>query len=188
MNFGKAVEYRNVIDAIDLRLSPSLPMVACFGNEEFAGIRNDILRLTEGRVTFLDDESITFDHGSSKLGIVGTHVPFSGPDSPDDVDSSDIRKSFENRAKRLSELLQDVARNVDDTILLMHYSPLSENTEDKHVDSLSWWISRATDSVQPDLIIHGHVHHPRRRSAVVGQTRVLNVAFPARRSVTEIIL
>lgn len=188
VNFGKASEYSNVIGAIDLQLDPSIPIIACFGNEEFAGIRNDILESTRDRVTFLDDEAITFNHGRSKLGIVGTHAPFQSPGGSTDVDSADIRKAFESRAKRLSRILKDVARKVDDTVLLMHYSPLSENVEGLDVDSFSWWISQATESVQPDLIIHGHVHNPTRTSGTIGQTRVFNVAFPAREKVTEIIL
>lgn len=188
VNFGKAAEYRNVTKAIDLQLDPSLPIVACFGNEEFAGIRNDILQLTDDRVTFLDDEAMIFDHGRSKLGIVGTHAPFQSRGDSDDLDSTDIRKAFESRAKRLSRILKEVARKVDDTILLMHYNPLSENLEESEGDSFSWWISKATESVQPDLIIHGHVHNPMRIDARIGKTRVFNVAFPARREVTQIIL
>ncbi|MFX0045518.1 MAG: metallophosphoesterase [Candidatus Hermodarchaeota archaeon] len=188
VNFGKAAEYRNVIDAIDLHLNPDLPIVACFGNEEFAGIRNDILESTANRVTFLDNESITFDYGDSKLGVVGTHAPFENPSGSNNLGSSDIRRAFESRAKRLSRILQDTARKVDDIILLMHYSPLSENKIGTDYDSFSWWISQATESVQPDLIFHGHVHNPVKRSATIGETRVLNVAFPAKEEVTEINL
>ena len=188
VNFGKAAEYGNVIDAIDLQLNPSLPIIACLGNEEFAGIRNDILGITEDRVMFLDDVATTFSHEGSKLGIVGTHAPFRSPTSSGDVDSSDIRKAFESRAKRLSKILKDVAGKVDHTILLMHYSPLSESVEGTDADSFSWWISQATESVPPDLIIHGHVHSPMKTSVMIGQTRILNVAFPARGELTQITL
>jgi Icc-related predicted phosphoesterase len=188
VNFGKAAEYQNVIDAIDLQLDANLPIIACFGNEEFAGVRNDILGTTEDRVMFLDDEATTFSHEGPKLGIVGTHAPVPRPVGSDDLDSSDIRRTFESRAKRLSKILIDLAGEVDHTLLLMHYNPLSENTDGTEADSFSWWISQVTHSVQPDLIIHGHVHNPTRANVIVGKTGVLNVAFPARGEVTQITL
>lgn len=188
VNFGRAAEYRKVLGAIDSELNSSIPIVACFGNEEFAAIRNDILGITKDRVTFLDDESVTFNHGHSRLGIVGTHASFQGYREIDDADSADIRKALKSRARRLSKILKDVARKVDNIILLMHYNPLLENVNESAADSFSWWISQATESIQPDLVIHGHVHNPMKTNARIGRTRVFNVAFPARGEVTQIIL
>ncbi|MHA2379014.1 MAG: metallophosphoesterase family protein [Candidatus Thorarchaeota archaeon] len=186
VNFGKALEYSNVIGAINSRLGTTLPIVACFGNEEFTGVRNDILELTKPRVTFLDDEAITINHGGFRLGIVGTHAPFDSREDSKSGNDSDMRRAFERRARRLSRLLKDLVLKVDRTILLMHYSPLSKTKEEPNVNSFSWWISEATEDVQPDLVIHGHVHSPIRHSVIIGQTRTINVAFPARRKVTEI--
>ncbi len=188
VNFGNALEYCSVLSAIDLELDSSLPIFACFGNEEFAETRDDILELTRDRVTFLDDKAITFKDAPSKLGIVGTHAPYQSSREHNVVDSSNIRNAFESRARRLSKILNDVSHKVDKTILLMHYNPLSENTEKSEADSFSWWVSQVTESVQPDLIIHGHVHNPEKANAKIGQTRVFNVAFPARREVTQITL
>jgi Icc-related predicted phosphoesterase len=63
-----------------------------------------------------------------------------------------------------------------------------ESEASENADSFSWWISRAINEVQPDLVIHGHVHHSERLEVIIGKTRVINVAFPATKKITEILL
>jgi Icc-related predicted phosphoesterase len=188
VNFGRAVEYRNIINAIDSILGNDVPVMACFGNEEFRESRNDILELTQDRIRFLDGESFTIKIGEVAVGIVGAPAPTDIIDASKSFDHQDIRNIFESRANHLSIMVEDVSSKVDRTVLLMHYSPLSERANEVDESEYSWWISKAVKEAHPDLVIHGHAHGSKHVLTKIGETRIFNVAFPASRKVTEIIL
>ncbi|MHA2234304.1 MAG: metallophosphoesterase family protein, partial [Candidatus Thorarchaeota archaeon] len=76
-----------------------------------------------------------------------------------------------------------VSRVSDSTLLLLHYSPLDEKQQ-----SLSWWVSKAIEGVNPRLIVHGHIHNSRKNKLVIGTTTVYNVALPSVGSISELIL
>jgi Icc-related predicted phosphoesterase len=177
VNRGKADEYPLVVDAIE-RLHGEVPIVACFGNEEYTESRDEIISLVGNRVIFLDGSTTTLKVAGHKLGIVGTSVILDCS-----LDISEIRAFFENRADRVSHLLRDARKSSDKLVLLMHYSPLEENTQ-----SFSWWVNRAVDEIRPTLIVHGHIHDSEEKKVVIGPTSVYNVALPAVGSITELTL
>jgi Icc-related predicted phosphoesterase len=188
VNFGRAAEYQNIINTIDSILGVEVPVVACFGNEEFLESRNSILELTQTRISFLDGGSIIIKNGELEIGIVGAPAPTDVIDASRGLNHQDIRGIFETRARLLSSLVKDVASKADQTVLLMHYSPLSERPNDKNVSEYSWWISKIIKEVQPNLVIHGHIHGSKMLRTSIGRTRIFNVAFPASNTVTEIVL
>ncbi|MFW9768645.1 MAG: metallophosphoesterase [Candidatus Thorarchaeota archaeon] len=177
INRGSVEEYPIVVDAID-RFFGEIPIVACFGNEEYAESRDEITSLVGNRVHFLDASTATLNLAGNRLGIVGASALL---ESSDDI--SDIRTFFENRANRITKLLRQVHRESRNVILLMHYSPLEE---DNH--SFSWWVARAIKNVEPNIIVHGHVHSPFELELLIGSTTVHNVALPAVGSITELFL
>ena len=177
VNRGKADEYPLVVNAIERSLG-SIPIVACFGNEEYTDSRDEIVSLVGNRVSFLDESTTTLTIAGSKIRIVGASVILDRS-----LDISDIRTLFEERADRVSRLLRDARTDSSDVILLMHYSPLEEKQS-----SFSWWVSRAIEDVKPTLIIHGHIHDSKEKKVVIGSTSVYNVALPAVGSITELTL
>jgi len=186
INRGAINEYHRVVAAID-RIHGSIPIIACFGNEEYNESRGEIIALMKDRVTFLDESKISLSLADSKIGIVGASVLLEkSASSPEGTRSphDDIRPAFEKRALRISQHLQMLENSSDHTILLLHYSPLLESAP----HSYSWWVSRALEIVQPSLIIHGHVHVSTNLEVVIGSTRVYNVALPAVGSITELTL
>lgn len=58
VNRGKADEYPRVVDAIE-RIHGEVPIIACFGNEEYLESRDEIIALTGNRVIFLDESTTT---------------------------------------------------------------------------------------------------------------------------------
>jgi Icc-related predicted phosphoesterase len=186
VNFGRAIEYQNVIEAIDSSIGTDIPIVACFGNEEHRERREVILSIVGARVNFLDEQNSIIEVNEKRIGIVGAAFPFSSRDRHD-IRTEGIQDIFESRVAKLSQLLDEVTEKSNYTILLLHYSPLVENSNDD-MDSFSWWISEAIKESQPNLVIHGHVHNPKKRRVVVGDTLVINVAFPDYDKITEIIL
>ncbi len=114
INRGSANEYHRVVAAID-RFHGAIPIIACFGNEEYNESRREIIALMEDRVTFLDESKISLSLAGSKIGIVGASVLLERTSSPHD----DIRPAFEKRALRISQHLQMLEKNSDHTILLL---------------------------------------------------------------------
>jgi Icc-related predicted phosphoesterase len=188
VNFGRASQYSNIIQAIDSSKFKEVPIVACFGNEEFEGARQEILSLTDGRIMFLDGASTVLEIAGSKIGIVGATAPVDIRGERKGLSKLGFREIYESRAEHLGNLVRDAASDVDNSILLMHYSPLSERMNDNDINVYSWWISKTIEDVQPDIVIHGHLHRSERLETTIGETRIINAAFPAVGKITEIAL
>ena len=188
VNFGRATQYLNIVQAIDSSKIKDVPIIACFGNEEFEDSRQEILNLTEGRIMFLDGESTVLKIAGSKIGIVGATAPVDIRGERKGLNKMGLREIYESRAEHFGNLVRRTLADVDYTILLMHYSPLSERTNDNDISEYSWWMSKTIEDVQPDIVIHGHLHRSDRLETAIGKTRIINVAFPAVGKVTEIDL
>ena len=181
VSYGQYLEYNNVIEAITSELGNDIQIVACFGNEEHGEVRQDILSLVENRIVFLDESITKIQLNDSTLGIVGTSTLVSNHEASE---TKDIEEVFEMRAEYLSKLLCQAAESSTHSILLMHYNPIDE----KDSSSFSWWISRAFEEIQPDFIVHGHIHNPVNYEVTIGRTSIINVAFPARGKITELVI
>jgi Icc-related predicted phosphoesterase len=177
INRGKADKYINVLDTLESQFGSDIPIVACFGNEDPLDLRDELLSMTKDRLTFLDEKSLTLNLSDSRITIVGMSTV-----SIDLRDPQTIQTIFEERARQLSQLLQDASRSSDYVILLMHFSPLLETNPAE----FSWWVSRAIENSAPNLIIHGHIHTSTRYIVEIGATTIRNVALPAIGSITEL--
>ncbi|TFH10010.1 MAG: metallophosphoesterase [Candidatus Thorarchaeota archaeon] len=182
VNRGKIDEYPVVLDAID-SVHRQVPIVACFGNEDYNEINpcSQVPELVESRVTFLDESTQSFSLRGSTLGVVGVSII---NEKAQDIPT--IRGIFEERARRLSELLQELVVVSDYTIILSHFSPLEESQSEK--PAFSWWFGKIVKDARPSLIIHGHIHNSTTNRVMVESTPVYNVALPAVGSITEIVL
>jgi predicted phosphohydrolase len=158
-----------------------VPIIACFGNEEYIHTRSEITSLIGDRVSFVDESTTVKLISGSSIGVVGASTLIDKS-----VDLSEIRMIFENRAEKISQLLQEVAKDSDHTILLLHYSPLLERHTDP--ESFSWWVSKAVGTTKLSLVIHGHLHDSPKHKVMIGATPVFNVALPAVGSITELTL
>ena len=158
--------------------------MACYGNEDPVELQDELQVLTKGRITFLDEKSITLNLSGSKVAIIGMSAASMEPSEPQGDMVSDIQSVFEERASHLSRLLEDAVMSSDYVVLLMHYCPLLESTSDE----FSWWMSRALETSPPNLIVHGHIHNSTRNKIEIGATTILNVALPAIGSITELSL
>ncbi|MFW9802259.1 MAG: metallophosphoesterase [Candidatus Thorarchaeota archaeon] len=188
VNFGRASQYLNIIQAIDSSEARDVPVIACFGNEEFEAARKEILSLTEGRILFLDGESTSLEIAGSRIGVIGATAPVDIRGGRKRLNKMGLREFYESRAESLANKVKETAAEVDCTILLMHYSPLSERVNDNDISEYSWWMSKIIEDVQPDIVIHGHLHMSDRLETKIGKTRIVNVAFPAVGKITEIVL
>jgi Icc-related predicted phosphoesterase len=189
---GQVTEYIHVLDIVEQQLGTDFPIIACFGNEEYNEVRDDIIDLTEERMLFLDEKSTILELKGLEYGIVGTQGSLDKATTWQRRNIPSWKGVFERRAKRAAALLKKMEDEVDRTILLMHYSPCLETCEGEEDKAFSWLGSRKFYRVilehQPDLVVHGHVHNSTRHAVQIGPTLVRNVAFPAVGAVTEIVL
>lgn len=179
---GKVDEYIKVLDKIDSVLGSGFPIVACFGNEDPVDISDEIQFNTKDRLVFLDDSSITLSLASSKIVVVGISAVSAELYEAQSKDFEELRSFFEDRSSQLSSLLQDASKTSELIVLLMHFSPLLENSP----SDFSWWISQAFQEAPPTLIVHGHVHDAIRTELKIESTIIRNVALPATHIVTEL--
>jgi predicted MPP superfamily phosphohydrolase len=184
VNRGNAREYINVLNAVESQLSSDFPILACLGNEDPLDSRDELYHLTRGRLTFLNERSITLTLSGSRIAVVGVSAVssefFQTQLNPD----VEMRTIFEERALQISRLLQDASSSSDYVILLMHFNPLL----DDNPTEFSWWISKAVATALPNLIIHGHIHNATRIKVEIGPTTIRNVALPLLGSITELLL
>jgi len=189
---GKADEYNTILDLIENQYSSNIPIIGCFGNEEYNEVRKEIIGLTGPRMVFLDEKSTIIESKDLQIGIVGTQGSLDKATNWQRRNIPSIKGVFERRAKRAASLLKKLDTKVDKRILLMHYSPCLETCEGEDLRAFSWLGSRKFYQVildqAPDLVIHGHVHNSVNHKAMIGQTLVYNVSLPAVRNITEISL
>lgn len=190
INRGKVDEFPRLIDLIYQILGDGFPIIACFGNEEYAESRKELLSSSGHRVIFLDEKSVIRKIDGMQVGIVGTQGSLDRPTNWQKRTIPNIRRLYIQRAQRAALLLNELRDKVDLRILLMHYSPCLETCEGEDTRTFGWLGSRKFYTVimehQPELVIHGHVHGSIKHRAQLGRTRVYNVSFPAVGSLTEI--
>jgi Icc-related predicted phosphoesterase len=192
INRGAAKEFPRILDVIEDKIGCGFPIISCFGNEEYSEIRSDLISRLRDRITFLDEKSITLEVDGTILGIVGTQGSLDKPTDWQRINVPNVKRVFERRAERAEALLRKTLPSVDYTILLMHYSPCTETCVGEGNRSFAWLGSRKfytlISNLQPDLVIHGHVHNSTTHNASIGTTVVRNVALPAVGSITQLQL
>ncbi|TFG31841.1 metallophosphoesterase [Candidatus Thorarchaeota archaeon] len=182
VNRGKIDEYPVVIDTID-STHGKIPIAACFGNEDYNELypESRVRDLVGNRVVFLDNSTQLFSIRGSTLGVIGISII---NEKVKDIPS--IRVVFEERARMLSELLQELAAVSDNTIILSHFRPVEDTLSGQ--SAFSWWFGEIVKVTKPSLIVHGHVHNSTKNRVMVESTPVYNVALPAVGSITELSL
>lgn len=192
INRGKVSEYNTVLDTIEDTLGTGFPIIACFGNEEYSEAHKEILSLAGDRIIFLDETSTILNSGPRQIGVVGTQGSLDKATSWQRRNIPSIKGVFERRAKRAASLLKKIEKTVDKRILLMHYSPCLETCEGEDGRSFAWLGSRkfyqVVKDLQPDLVLHGHVHNSTKHKAMIGTSLIHNVSLPAVGSITELDL
>ncbi len=175
---GNINAYRNISNIITGLFGDELPIVACFGNDERGASIQDMKDIVGERIVFLDGNSVVIPCSDRRIGVLG--VPILNVDrSPKDSTLEDV---FEKRINQLARKLGELSRTCDQSIFLLHYSPLSTET---YPEDFSWWVSKTFKEAQPDLVVHGHIHYAVKSEFRIGNTRVINVAYPSTRRITD---
>lgn len=164
----------------------SARIVAVFGNEEYMD-RETLFVERYKDVVWLNDNYMTLEYGGYRVAVYGTRGAIDRPTPWQRRNIPGIHRIYSERVSRLRETVSALRRKGYYVIVVTHYAPTRKTVEGE--DPKIWpylastAMERAIEESKPNLVIHGHAHHARRLEALVGETLVVNVAFPARRDI-----
>lgn len=181
---GKIEEFEKIQNVLFGKIN--CPIVACFGNNEYAQLREE-MRKRYSEIKFLDDESLVLDIQGIKVGIVGSTGSLDKPTKWQKRNVPGIEEIYEERVKLVDKLLAEL--KADFKILLIHYSPTYKTLEGEDPRFYPNLGSEKYEKVlverKPDLVVHGHSHNGIKK-AWIDTIPIFNVAFPANKEIVII--
>ena len=181
---GKTEEFEKIHNVLFGKIY--CPIVACFGNNEYAQLREE-MKEKYPDIKFLDDESLVLEIQGMRVGIVGSTGSLDRPTTWQKKNIPDIEKIYEERVKLVDKLLAEL--KADFKILLIHYSPTYKTLEGEDPRFYPNLGSQRYEKVlverKPDLVIHGHSHNGIKK-AWIDTVPIFNVAFPANKEIVVI--
>jgi Icc-related predicted phosphoesterase len=185
---GNSNNLNYVLDSIE-RIGLSCPVLACFGNEEYSEIRDDVRKLAGHRIRFLDDESVELQVGKVRVGIVGSQGSLESPTPWQARNIPDIETTYSKRISKLTQLLTGLKSNL--RILLIHYPPTFKILEGEPRMFYRYIGCRRCERILSkdvvDIVICAHSHMGS-ALALVNEVPVHNVSLPAVRKISEIAI
>ena len=159
------------------------PVYACFGNEEYEDSKEAYLSYKQ--ICWLDDESTVIELGGLRVGLVGSRGSLDRPTWWQRTHVPGIRALYRRRVKLIDELLAKLEADV--VVVMTHYAPTYRTLEGEKERIWPEMACRAFEEVierrAPHLWLHGHAHKARVLETRLGDTLVVNVSLPARRSI-----
>ncbi|RLE50496.1 MAG: metallophosphoesterase, partial [Candidatus Methanomethylicota archaeon] len=177
---GRVNEFNTVLKAIKNRFD--VPIIACFGNEEYDECIPSLIRNFSDEVRWLNDEYIKIKIKSFRLGIIGSRGSLDRPTKWQLKNIPNIKEIYAERVRKVEKLFNYIA-DCDFRILLLHYSPTYKTLigEDRRI-----WpelgckrFEEVIVSRKPTIVIHGHAHRSKVFSTRIGESKIFNVSLPA---------
>ncbi len=166
------------------------PVFACFGNRERKPDRAEIIRRFP-TVTWLDEQGQILPVKHKSLAIYGSQGVLDRPTRWQMNNVPGILQEYEQKRTAIEEFFVREGPRSDSRLLVTHYATCRETLAG---EGEAYWAELGHDFTAffrkgyVDVSIHGHAHLSKVASAVVGKTRVYNVALPVCRGVTLIEL
>jgi Icc-related predicted phosphoesterase len=165
------------------------PIFAIFGNDEYDMIKEELRSITDGIITFLDDEMSIISLNGQQVAIVGTRGVLDQPTFWQSRYVKGIRKRYTRRVKTINTLLTKASAEAEHTILLTHYAPSFVTLGGEMQRALPQMGSRRIEQLlkqhNPTLAIHGHAHYGLKQG-LLGTTHIYNVALPLHKKIVLI--
>jgi Icc-related predicted phosphoesterase len=181
---GDISEYEKVVNALFGKIK--CPIIACFGNNEFQDLREQL----KGRykeIKFLDDEAWVLEIGTETVGIVGTSGSLDTPTPWQKANMPNIEKIYQGRVNLVDRLLQRM--NTKIKIVLMHYAPTYKSLEGENPRFFSTMGSQIYEPViqnrKPSLVVHGHSLHGNKLTWL-DTVPIFKVGFPLNKEIVII--
>ncbi|MEM5802326.1 MAG: metallophosphoesterase [Candidatus Aenigmatarchaeota archaeon] len=181
---GEVNEYEKIYNALFGKIT--CPIVACFGNQEYSQIREELKQKFK-EIRFLDDQSIVVEVSGTKVGIFGTTGCLDTPTGWQKANVPNIEQIYQTRYNLADKQLQRLPASYK--ILLMHYAPTYKTLEGENPRFFSTLGSQYFENIllkrKPNLVIHGHSHRGT-AMAWIDTVPVFNVAFLVNRKIVII--
>lgn len=183
---GDSSNLEHVLESIE-KNGLNCPILACFGNEEYSDIRDDVRKLAGDKVRFLDDESVEFMLHDVKVGIVGSQGSLESTTPWQARNIPSIERTYSERIDKIAQLLTDL--KTDLRILLVHYPPTFKVLKGepkmfyRHIGCNR--CERIISRNRVDAVICAHSHMGN-ELAFVNEVPVHNVSLPAVHKISEI--
>lgn len=183
---GNFTNLEYVLEAIEQK-GINCPVLACFGNEEYSDIRDQVRKIAGGKVRFLDDEVIVLVVHGVQLGIVGSQGSLESPTPWQAKNVPGIEKTYSDRIDKIDQLLTRL--ETDLRILLTHYPPTYKVLKGErmmfypHIGCNRCERMISKDKVDAAICAHSHMGIP---FALVNGVPVHNVSFPVVHKISSI--
>jgi len=167
-----------------------VPMVAVLGNHDRRGLRRTVMRrmYEAAGVRLLDGDMLRLElPGGPAIGFAGVSGTGGGfwPDESPEIIGSRLSQAIAIKSRREAARLHAAlgsldARDVDATIVLMHFAPTVSTLGAE--PPMKYWmlgnsqLGRVVDAHPVDLVLHGHAHLGNQVGRTPGGTPVRNVA------------
>jgi len=181
---GDVAEYEKIYNSLFGKIT--CPIVACFGNNEYSQLRDDVAKKFRD-IKFLDDSSTILNIGGFSVGIFGTTGSLDTPTPWQRANVPTIEKIFQHRLLQTDYQLGRM--DADFKIFITHYSPTYKTLAGENPRFYSSLGSEAYESVllkrKPNLVIHGHSHRGSKFSWIES-IPVFNVCFSINKEIVLI--
>ncbi|WP_434731728.1 metallophosphoesterase [Thermogladius sp. KZ2Tp1] len=169
-----------------------VPIVAVFGNEEYAGFEDEYRRVY-GRVRWLNDEVLDLEVSGARLCIIGSRGALNRPTKWQERHMPGLRVYYKTLPEKVLRMSRECrARGCQKIVLLTHYGVTFKNLAGEPRDIWDYLANPDFERVLAEggfsLAIHAHAHRGVYERVVVGGTPVYNVSFPARGRIVEVSL
>jgi len=181
---GDVKEYTKVSNAFFGKID--CPIVACFGNNEFGELRDNV-KTGISNIRFLEDETLTLRIAKKSVGIVGTLGSLDRPTFWQSRNIPGIADIYEKRIDRIDKLLWGLRTDIK--ILLIHYAPTYRILEGENPTIFPELACKKYEKVlserKPNVVISGHAHRGLKH-VWVDTVPVFNVSLPLNQNIVLI--
>ncbi len=183
---GRQEYYAKAVEIVKEKF-PSVKIYACFGNEEYDQEHDNLKKITH--IRFLEEEMVLERVNSEKIAIIGTRGIIDKPTPWQRKNIPEIEKVYEDRLRKVGEMLKKARQKAGVVLLLTHYAPTYVTLKGEKKQAYPFLgskkMERLIKTLSPEIVVHGHAHHGT-RFAVFERIRIYNVALPLNRKIVTI--
>ena len=179
---------REVIFLIKNKLG-NIPIVACFGNEEYRGFEEKYRSLYKD-IMWIDDHYHIIKVKRLKIGIIGSRGALDKPTPWQRKNMPWITNYYRELPKKLENLAKSIRDKVDTLILLIHYGVTYKNLLGEPKAIWPYLASKRMEEIISkgyfDIVVHGHAHNAIIEKTIINSTIVYNVSLPGRKKLIRL--
>ncbi len=179
---------KEVVSLIKSKLG-NIPLIACFGNEEYRGFEEKYKSLYK-EIIWIDDYYYITEIKGLKIGIIGSRGALDRPTSWQRRNMPWIINYYRELPRKLEELAKKIKDKTDVLILLIHYGVTYKNLLGEPRTIWPYLASKRVEEIiikgYFDIVIHGHAHNAVIEKTTINSTEIYNVSLPGRKKLVKL--